>query len=788
MTQAPGRAATPDWPLAVVILGLPLWWLLGIWQLMFLFMSIPMGIYLLRQKSIAMPRGFWLWMLWLGWVLTGVLVLQVDAPGAVPGTSFGRYLTFGYRFCWYVAATIVALYVLNARKHLSSERVSGLLAWFFVMLVAGGLLGTLAPSLSFPSLLQLLLPGGLSRHQFIQDLANVQVAQVQDFLGAPQARPSAPFRYTNAWGLTTALTLPFFVVSWWRRDRAWKVAMVGVLAVALYVIVASVNRGMWLAIVVMALFVVGRSILLGRVRMLLLAVVALSAAMAVFLFTPLGDLVQARLNTPHSDEGRANLGLQVIRSTAIGSPVVGFGSTRDVAGNFASIAGGASELCPKCEPPPLGTHGQLWLTIFGAGFVGAALFVTFLIGQLIRNLKARSPDGVAALCSLLALTITLPIYSSVGVALYIAFVAIGLLARDATSSLPRLDKALRPVLIHPMVWALTATLGGLTGVATHAVLGAPVQAHQRALVPAADLMPVPGARPFTLDGEALLVTSDPVIETVSRSLRIEPQEVRDSIEIGAHPNSRVMVIKFTAGEPKEALAGVELVTAAYLDQRADLLAAANTSVAERYRTHLDELEAVYRATAPFAPGTPGVIMGPILTELRAQSLAAADVLLAVSEAGVGRSISPAELAPSSGVGTVRVASGLALGLLLGVPGAYLVHDRYLRLGARPAKRLGLDLPVVSRIPDLDVERAVLSLRSMLPIAGVAADPDSAHSMTLALLLDERLQPAHYGGRRTLIVAEPRSRVSAIQRLYEEQVNAGMRPVGMIVSERTGSRR
>ncbi len=39
------------------------------------------------------------------------------------------------------------------------------------------------------------------------------------------------------------------------------------------------------------------------------------------------------------------------------SPLVGLGSTRDVQGNFNTIAGGATEM-PPMHPPALGTQGQ----------------------------------------------------------------------------------------------------------------------------------------------------------------------------------------------------------------------------------------------------------------------------------------------------------------------------------------------------------------------------------------------------------------------------------------------
>lgn len=170
------RRLNPAWPLTVPLVGLPIWWVLGVWQLMFLAMAVPMAIYLLRQRSIAMPRGFGVWLVWLAWLLTGLFVLQVDAPYAVPGTNMNRYLVFAFRYAWYLVATIAALYVINTRHILSSQKVIQAVSWFFVWLVGGGLLGLLAPGIDLPSVLQVLLPNSLANNSFINSFTHIQSA------------------------------------------------------------------------------------------------------------------------------------------------------------------------------------------------------------------------------------------------------------------------------------------------------------------------------------------------------------------------------------------------------------------------------------------------------------------------------------------------------------------------------------------------------------------------------------------------------------------------------------
>jgi hypothetical protein len=39
------------WPLTVIFLGFPLWWLLGFGMLIFLIMSVPMAVHLYQRRS-----------------------------------------------------------------------------------------------------------------------------------------------------------------------------------------------------------------------------------------------------------------------------------------------------------------------------------------------------------------------------------------------------------------------------------------------------------------------------------------------------------------------------------------------------------------------------------------------------------------------------------------------------------------------------------------------------------------------------------------------------------------
>ena len=218
------RLLKPGWPLSVLFLGFPVWWAMGLSQVIFLLVALPMALELIRHSRISVPRGFGFWLLFLIWVVAGLLVLSAQAPGTVPGGGGpARLFVYGYRFAWYLAITIVMLYVYNLdERSLPTRRVLRLLAYMFVVTSVFGVLATLAPHFEFRSLLELLLKYGFHRQLhtsgFVYSLIHPQLASSSDFLGYTQPRPTAPFAYSNAWGNNLGLYLPFFVAAWLGRD------------------------------------------------------------------------------------------------------------------------------------------------------------------------------------------------------------------------------------------------------------------------------------------------------------------------------------------------------------------------------------------------------------------------------------------------------------------------------------------------------------------------------------------------------------------------------------------
>jgi hypothetical protein len=425
------RFLKPGWPLAVLYLGFPLWWALGLAQLIFFAVAAAMAVILYRQRPLRVPRGFGLWLLFLVWMLAGVFLIRAHAPDTIPGGGgLGRLGGFTVRAGWYLAITIAMVYVANTARQISTQRIVRLLGWMFVVTTGFGVLAVLAPTLEFRSPVEMVLPQQLVSTNFVRTLIHPSLSSSSDFLGYVQPRPTAPFPYSNAWGNNLALYLPFFVLAWFGRDAGWrrKAAPV-VLLVSIVPITFSLNRGLWLSLAVAAVYAAVRLAVNGRGRALQALVGGVLVGGLVFVSSPLYDTLLLRIETPHSNERRAGTAETVVSVTAQGSPVAGYGSTRTMQGSFSSLAGGETAQCRQCAPPPLGTQGFMWRLVLTTGFVGTGLCLSFFVLQFLRRSRGPAPIDVTTCTVLLVAVLCFFVYDSLGSAMFTAFLAIGLMAR-----------------------------------------------------------------------------------------------------------------------------------------------------------------------------------------------------------------------------------------------------------------------------------------------------------------------------------------------------------------------
>ena len=418
------------WPFTALVAFFPIWWALGLGSFAIIGFSLPMLLQLRRARPLRVPRGFAFWLCFLAAVLVSGLMLGRTAPDTLPHGAATQLIAYSLRFLNYVAATVLLLYVMNMRgRGLTDRRIVGCLATFFIVAVAGGLLGLAAPGFNFTSPFEWLLPHHLAENSYVRVLVHPAAAQNQDVLGFTAARPKAPFEYTNTWGNVIGLLIVWFTVWAVRARGRGRVVAVVVLCIALVPIVNSLNRGLWVGLGLGLLLLAVRLAMSGRLVTVIGLAAVVSTLAVVVLASPLATVVQERLNHGHSNDIRTNLAEAAFKG-ATESPVIGWGTTREVRGSYQSIAVGTTSGCARCGNADIGSTGHFWLTIFAQGFVGMALYLGFFLSVLWFYRGQRTAIGIGAQMTIIMSLWFMFVYSAVGWPLALQMIAVGVLWRQ----------------------------------------------------------------------------------------------------------------------------------------------------------------------------------------------------------------------------------------------------------------------------------------------------------------------------------------------------------------------
>ena len=401
------------WPLYVLIIGYPLWWVVGVSELGWLVASLPMLAFLVTRDKIVAPRGFGLWALVLVWMLASATQL----PG---GTS---WMTYAFRLSSYISATIMLLYVVNVpEERLPTRKLVFLLAGFWSVLTIFGVLGLLFAHVRFQSAMELAFPG-LASYPYFYDLVHPQFAEIQHFIGYTIARPSAPFQYSNYWGANFGALVPMALAALLLTRSVlgrWLVALL--LVVSIVPLIISVNRGVWLSLGIALTYALVRFVMKGHARAALVALLMLGVAIVLILTTPLGQTVADRLAHPDSDEGR----LALIRYAFEGvedSPILGHAVPERIHSRLYEL-------------PNVGTHGQIWQVLYTTGIPGFVFFLAWMLHLFWRSGRGRSPIRFWAHVSILIMAVEMLFYSFVPVALHLLFLIAAIAWREGRVTPP----------------------------------------------------------------------------------------------------------------------------------------------------------------------------------------------------------------------------------------------------------------------------------------------------------------------------------------------------------------
>ena len=426
----------------ILLVGIPLWWVLGLVTFIFPILAVPMAWELRRRRPIRYPPLFWLWALFMLWQFLSLAMFNASPPGEHTTPTGGRLLSIGIELFEYGGITVTLLYIGNLTlKEVSQRDIGRWMGWFFVVVVGGGFLGLVAPRLQFHSALELFLPRHVTASPYVAALVHPVAAQVQDVTGQANGRPSAPFGYTNSWGNTLGELIMFFVAVWVIPARSWRrVLYAGFVAIAFIPILFSLNRGLWIGLICTAIWFGGRQVAHGKLGALAAGIAIAAVSAVVFVITPAHTVVEARLNHQNSNSIRSFVA-QMSLTALEHSPVIGYGGTRHSIGSAQSIAIGKSASCAKCGDVSSGSTGQFWSVSFNQGFGGIIFFFGFFMGSLWVYRRERTPIDEAALAAVAVSFVYSFFYGTMPVAPTLIMIAVAVLWRSRDARLGLLTDA-----------------------------------------------------------------------------------------------------------------------------------------------------------------------------------------------------------------------------------------------------------------------------------------------------------------------------------------------------------
>ncbi|MEV4636836.1 O-antigen ligase family protein [Actinoplanes sp. NPDC049548] len=396
-------AKLPVWPLAVMFALMPLWWGLGVWYFVWPFFGVVLLALLTTRGDVRLPPGTWIWLIWLG-------IIAISATRLERVTSL---IVFGLRFGHLFTALMVGIYVYNlARDRVSWVRIANPLAVFWLALVLLGWLGVLAPKFSMPSPFQMVLPHGVQSERFITDISRLDSTEFNPLSRNPIYRPAAPYPYTNNWGTAYSFLVPF-VLSYLTSVRRGRMRMVLLVSLPVSIVPAflTLNRGMFIGLGAGVLYLLGREIARGRVRLLLPIAGIVLAGWVVTLFIPVIDLITHRTSTTDTNLDRFDLYAQTW-AAVLHSPLLGFGQPTSVDTTHAA--------------EPLGTQGMIWQLLYSHG-IPATICFYLLLAVLARRLAAAvTPSGLWLSSLPVIAAVVTPFYSYIDPNLSVLCFAVGL--------------------------------------------------------------------------------------------------------------------------------------------------------------------------------------------------------------------------------------------------------------------------------------------------------------------------------------------------------------------------
>lgn len=360
----------PAWPLMTMLWGFPLIWVLGLMQFAPTILAVIMICYMIFKKRIIVYGAMWVWVALIVWALVATVSLT-------KGTD---YIAWGLRWVNIVNVGVYCLYYFNAKETISPQKMITALSFLWFVIVFLGWCAVIFPDFVLTTPMSLIMPGSLKSNELVSAYVRPPLAEVQQPWGAPEPfnRPSAPFPYTNSWGLAYALLFPVLFAKWSITESRWfKVGLLVAVPFSLVPALETSNRGMFIGIIISAVVALARLILMGHRKAASAGIVIAVLATLLFIFSGALATILGRQQYSDSTGGRAALYASTWAET-LKSPWVGYGTPR------MEVSIGVS----------MGTQGYIWNLMFCFGLVGLALFLVYLFTAIFSNF---SVSGFATL-------------------------------------------------------------------------------------------------------------------------------------------------------------------------------------------------------------------------------------------------------------------------------------------------------------------------------------------------------------------------------------------------------
>jgi hypothetical protein len=433
------------WQLYLFIGLYPLLWILGLAYFVWPVLALGFVLSLCVRRRVRVAPGFGLWVLFLFWMLASALEIPVGQ----------RYALFSWRALIYLTAGAIFLWVYNrSEDELPDDSVAGALSLLWAVVILGGALGVALPKLSWHSIAQNILPHSITSNGMVYAYTHPALAQIMFAgFGHPVGRPSAFFGYTNQWAAAVGVLTPFALLTALRSPRRWvRTAIWALVGLSVLPIVVSLNRGLWVALAIAAVYVALRLAFAGRGKVLLAGVLVVIALGAVVSVTPLANTFNARASMGQAGDGvRATVYQEAISGVA-SSPLFGYGAPR--ASTSASTGN-----------THVGTQGQFWLVLFSHGVPGMIFYLGFFAFTCLHALRRRGSEELAWNAVMVISFVEMMVYDFMPMTLYVVMMAAALLWRRRMAAQPAAGRerrpAVQPILPAPgAAWVSPLRAGG----------------------------------------------------------------------------------------------------------------------------------------------------------------------------------------------------------------------------------------------------------------------------------------------------------------------------------------